>query len=237
MAALPPLQLDDYGKHHVLTRLLRAVRPDCWSTQQQQQQQRALPARPYEVDVRTQTGSISGRFVFSSSARLSTDTGSISAALIPVVIPEHGPLAESYDSNPGNSSSTPVSIETVTGTGSQQINMHAPVFPAASDASSTSTRAGKPAARASHVVGETGSLHIRYPPQWAGTVHAHSEQQQGAICLDGKGLVVSKDGQGSADGHKDPVEDDGAYAWWGGRGDMAVSLEVDGSGSIMFAVG
>lgn len=180
---------------------------------------RPLPARPYEIDIHTEHGSIAGRFIFTSSLSLVADHGSISASLAPVVYP---------------GSTTNASINTVTGSGSQHIRITEPVI-LHSGTGSTMIEDASPTA--SHISQEVGSLQISYPRSWAGKIDAHAEE--GAICLEGRGLVVHKDGQGRADGKKEPSSsnDGDAPNWWGGKGDMDVFAESAGRGSIMFVVG
>lgn len=182
----------------------------------------ALPPRPYEIYIHSDTGSITGRFVF-SSASISTVRGSISALLVPI----------RYDTD----SEKQPSLHTSTEQGSQNIRFAEPIIvpAAASEKEETATvnlnYHNTP--QATHTSTQ-GSINIHYPEHWAGEVHAKSSD--GRICLDGKGLRVNKSGDGYADGFKEAEDGDEGYAWWGGRGDMNVSLATR-DGSIVFFVG
>lgn len=186
-----------------------------------------LPLRPYIVDIETGSGSITGRFIFSRSINLSTGSGSIAASLIPLVYRDE------------TTSSQNVSIQTQTGAGSQKISLTEPIFLGSSTGSEfvdpnlypsgpDSDSPNSLSARASHKT-EMGSMHISYPKQWGGNVHAESE---GSILLRGKGLDVKK-GEGGVDGRKEAEEPESGK-WWGGN--MNVSLGSE-EGSILFFVG
>lgn len=193
---------------------------------------RSLPPRPYEIDIHTEFGSISARVLFASSATLVSETGSLSAVLTPVVYP--GLPAEN------------ISIYTVTGR-SQSVRLTSPlVLSSDNDDEEGLAKPDGPSGAGNVVLGAVGaaqaptathiaarersaSLHVSYPDSWAGEVNAHAAD--GAICLEGKGLVVYKDGKGHATGNRDPVQN----GWWGADGNMFVSLEAAESGSIMFA--
>ncbi|KAF7174265.1 hypothetical protein CNMCM5623_006837 [Aspergillus felis] len=77
-----------------------------------------LPARPYELDIQTETGPIAGRMVFSRSARLVSAGGDITAMLIPVI----GDVVE--DCTRGMRRN--VSIVTETGAGEQRVHVTQP---------------------------------------------------------------------------------------------------------------
>jgi hypothetical protein len=174
-----------------------------------------LPFRPYELEVKTELGSISGRFIFSTSAHIETQSGSISAMFIPVV-------SSDFPSN--------TTLTTRTVTGSQSISLIEP-YAILSDSETMFQQSGY--ATSSHT-SASGSINIAYPRSWAGTVQATA--QAGSICLDGHGLEVTKDGQGHAAAVKRPAEDSEVPEWWGSRGNMNVSLESSESGSINFHV-
>ncbi|RJE26444.1 hypothetical protein PHISCL_01245 [Aspergillus sclerotialis] len=187
-----------------------------------------LPSRPYIIDIETQSGSIAGRFLFSRSINLSTNGGSITANLIPLV----------YSNETIHSQN--VSIQTQTKAGSQQVCLTEPIFIGNSAGSGFVDRNLYPPVpesdtssflypRSSHT-SKMGSMHISYPKQWAGNVHAESE---GSIFLGGQGLEV-KEGDGTVDGRKEAEDGPESGKWWGGK--MDVSLTSEG-GSILFFVG
>lgn len=179
----------------------------------------SLPPRPYEVEIRTGTGSINGVFVFSSSASLSTERGFINAEFVPV----------SYHEAEGQSPS----LSTASTHGSQNIKLtNAIVF--REDAHHSKEQPLSAIPTASHTT-RHGSINIHYPANWAGKVHARTSPH-GSSCFNGKGLQVNKDGDGNAWAVKQPGDSD-EYDWWGGRGNMNVSLEATETGSISFYVG
>jgi hypothetical protein len=196
-----------------------------------------LPVRPYELYIKSHTGSIHGYLIYSSYASIETDRGSIDLSLTPIV----------YSNLPSNTT-----LITESKVGSQHIRLLEPIFllsPSSSassslySSSSTSDDLGLPTAQ--HIT-TTGSLSVSYPPTWAGSVYASAggegegAQGTGAICLDGQGLKVQKDGQGHGWGRKEPKEDnrddDGNNdpVWWGSTGKMEVNLTTHQTGSINF---
>lgn len=181
----------------------------------------AIHYRPYEVVIKTDSGSVSGKLIFSSSAHVETRTGSISTSLIPVV------------SSSGGSSSGNTTLFTSTHSGSQNVVLAKPFRVAPSADTGSSQGVSAVPATSAHV-SDIGHINVVYPNSWAGTVDAVSHG--GSICLDGPGLEVSKNGQGHASGVKYADEDSEGPEWWGSRGDMDVSLEAKGSGSINFFV-
>ena len=172
----------------------------------------SLPRRPYQVEIQTQSGSISGVFPFSSSASLSTDEGSINAVLAPVIGREEDD----------------VTISTTTSHGSQNIRLAEPVI------SHDVNERLSFIPTASHTSTD-GSLNLHYPRHWAGNVHAWTGPS-GVSCLNGRGLRVVKSGDGNAWAIKKP-DDSPEYYWWGGRGGMNVSLAAVEDGAISFFVG
>lgn len=170
-----------------------------------------LPLRPYEIEIETDSGTISGRFIVSTSVHLSTKSGSINANLIPIV----SDLEQS------------VSILTQTTSGSQQIHLTNPVYLYSSQrdgSRSSATRA--PAAHFSH---GGGSMQIRYPSDWIGIVRA--PPGSGSTSLVGQGMNVVRREDGSVEGC---INGNGRGDWWGASG-MDVSL--GSRGAAMFLVG
>lgn len=167
-----------------------------------------LPLRPYEIEIESDSGTISGRFIVSTSVHLSTKSGSINTTLIPI--------ASDTVQN--------VSILTQTTSGSQQIHLTDPVYMYSSrrDGSSSTTRA--PAAHFSH---GGGSMQIRYPADWTGVVRA--PPGSGSVSLVGQGMNVVWREDGSVEGCIS-----GRGDWWGASG-MDVSL--GSRGAAMFYVG
>lgn len=177
-----------------------------------------IPYRPYEVEIRTQSGSIGGQFIFTTSASLKTQSGHIAASLVPVISPDDVVHA---------------TLTTETGSGAQVITVGEPIVIAASD-KTYPTGTGEISTSSSSHTSQSGSLQILYPHSWAGHVEAFS--QSGWIGLRGDGLEVTKEAQGHAVGVKNPDSDNKKHEWWGSRGDMDVVIESTVSGSIHFQV-
>ena len=190
-------------------------------TEKKQLNMRDLPARRYEIDIETQSGTISGRFIFSTFAHLSTASGEIDATLFPVY---------------SDGSNQNVSLVTQSITGSQQIHLTEPVhienppYLSRSKISSSSSSSSSSPAQAKHISHGGASMQITYPPQWSGIVH--TKPDSGSISLTGQGLKVIQAEDGSVQGSKEGVD---GVKWWGRRGDMDVSL--DSRGAVMFTVG
>jgi len=181
-----------------------------------------VPARPYEIEIRTQTGSISARVIFSTHARIESTAGSITAALTPVVYA-------------GSASNKDISIYTRTIAGSQHVQITEPhIIKSPNDCLYQEAFMRSPTSSHNAV---TGSMHIIYPRSWAGRVRGST--LVGSVQLQGDGLQVIRDRSDShVTGIKKPDEDGGRgpNKWWGSRGDMNVSLAVKGAGSISFVV-
>ncbi|CAL5867413.1 uncharacterized protein PFLUO_LOCUS1632 [Penicillium psychrofluorescens] len=181
------------------------------------------PPREYEIDVETRSGSIAGRFLFSTSLRLvagatADESGSISALLIPLVL--DGEKEEAHSTaRLGN-----ISILTRTGTGDQSIRITEPVVLGGS--SHHGLKSSEPAV-ASHLSGK-GSMQLGYPLSWAGTVHARTGRmtEQG-ISLEGNGVKVLERVDEAVKGRRvlgrEPGEAEST--WWGAQGDMDVSAQ------------
>jgi len=176
-----------------------------------------FPARPYEVEIRTQAGSISGRVIFTTHARIESKAGSITASLTPVVYA-------------GSSSNNNINTRTLAG--SQHIQITEPhIIRSPNDCLSKETLVRSATSSHSAI---TGGMFVTYPRSWAGRVQASS--WVGHVRLEGDGLEVTRDGNGQLTGIKTPSEDGGrgSHKWWGSRGDMNVSLAVTGAGAIHF---
>lgn len=180
--------------------------------------------RPYELDVETISGSISGQFFFSTLARLSSESGGISVRLLPIVR-----LINLRDVDGGedeNSIQNNALMTTWTGSGSQDVRLMDPCF-VDFPANTTGAKSwvwGKPALV--HHDTHEGTLNINYPQAWTGNAHARAES--GNIAFDGRGLEIIRNGDGSVDGFKC----EGQKEW----GNMNVFLGSE-AGAIIFHVG
>ncbi|CRG85826.1 hypothetical protein PISL3812_02836 [Talaromyces islandicus] len=207
---------------------IKAFKRSCKKHKKQQQGHKldktttadAIQYRPYEIVIKTNSGSVSGKLIFSSSAHVESQTGTISASLIPIV--------SSRASSFGNTT-----LFTSTHSGSQNVVLANPFRVASSAADGSGEGVSLGHATSTHV-SDVGHIDVVYPNSWAGTVEASTHA--GSICMDGPGLEVSKDGQGHASGVKYADEDSEGPEWWGSRGDMDVSLKAKASGSINFVV-
>lgn len=172
--------------------------------------------RPYEVEIYTETGSISGNFIFTTKAHLQSESGSISASFTLVV-------SSSYDENTVNA----VSLETKTTTGSRNISLTEPLV-----IDSPSLKNIKNHSVFSSHTSISGSIDIEYPQSWASNVTMRSSV--GLIAMDGDGLEVTDiayDYTTEFKNHRDEKQ----RGWWGSRGDMDVQQSSQ-SGPISFHV-
>ncbi|EEP77207.1 predicted protein [Uncinocarpus reesii 1704] len=189
----------------------------------------ALHPRPYEVEIATHSGSIAASIAFSTSVKLSSTSGAIDAHLTPLVFPG----AAFLDTHSDN-----ISITTVTRSGSANVVLNDPLIYPRLAPSGRQTRAQHrgPGAIAVHEARGSGSLRVRYPPSWAGRVHAASIRAN-RVSLGGKGVRVVGRGSRAVDGVKEPdAELPRQKQWWGSRGDMHVDLRAR-TGAVMFRVG
>ncbi|RLL94821.1 hypothetical protein CFD26_100008, partial [Aspergillus turcosus] len=125
---------------------------------------KTLPARPYDLDIQTETGPIAGRMIFSRSARLVSGGGDITAMLIPVVV---GPVPGVDENCTTEMTGRNVSIETETESGEQRVHVTQP-FVLGSEAGGAAE--GFHCVSGSHVAGD-GAMEVAYPAAWAGSVH------------------------------------------------------------------
>lgn len=194
-----------------------------------------LPFRPYELEIETASGSVSGRYIFSTFASIRTGSGSISAQLVPIV-------SVGSDALGGERS---ISLATTTSSGSTDLHLTEPYLINSTGAKDKSLppklHRDRPystdvSVTSSHTSTGSGSLRISYPQSWAGHVLA-SSAGHGSVWMGGHNLEVQKQGPQWAAGVKEPEQGPNDRNWWGGDGDMSVSVKGEGSGSIQFWVG
>lgn len=149
---------------------------------------KTLPARPYDLDIQTETGPIAGRMVFSRSARLVSGGGDITAMLIPVVV---GPVPGIDENRTTEMMGRNVSIETETESGEQRVHVTQP-FILGSEAGAEEFHC----VSGNHVAGD-GPMEVAYPAAWAGSVHVRTEG--GSVRLEGEGVEVVESGEGMVD--------------------------------------
>lgn len=157
-----------------------------------------LQFRPYELDIETTSGSISGQFFFSTSARLSSESGSISARFLPVVRLMNSRKVDCKEEDYFVADTA--LLTTWTGSGSQNVYLTSPRFvPFSSETlEANSSITGKPALL--HHDTQRGNLNINYPSAWTGNAHAQTES--GNIAFGGNGLEIISNEDGSVDGFK-----------------------------------
>ncbi|EEH39634.1 hypothetical protein PAAG_01823 [Paracoccidioides lutzii Pb01] len=218
-----------------------------------------LTPRPYEVEIHTASGSISGQVAFSNLLKISTISGSISANLIPIVFieeeeekPPRDPHDPYHPPNDGGDDRGPqhranVSIFTSTETGSTHLSLLEPFFPPppeGEDEKSASTSGPPEKGRwapqsitAHHIARGSGSVAVVYPPSWAGRVHA-ATSGKGRVSIGGEGVLVRGGNKTVADGVRYPdPEAEWDALWWGASGKMNVTVTSDGGIVDFFARG
>jgi hypothetical protein len=139
-----------------------------------------VPARNYETRVRTSSGSISGAFLFSSTADLVSDSGSIRAEVL------YAPLNSSSSSSTPSSSSRPSinELRTVSHSGAKEIrvslvNRHSWEW---KDARLRSMHGGGD--------GASGSVAVWYQGGWEGRIEAETS---GSVRVGGDDVVIDRE--------------------------------------------
>lgn len=182
--------------------------------------------RPYEIDVETESGSISGQLIFLISAHFSSKSGGISASLVPIIrLAEHGSVSD--DGN-NNTQAENASLVTSTNSGCQDIHLTDPCF--VNPPPPARFRHEDPDLHLIHAQGRHfthyGGLNIAYPQAWAG--HAHAHTGSGSIHFGGRNLNVTMNEDGFVDGFKR----EGQQEWE----EINVFFQ-SGAGAIFFYVG
>ncbi|KAK2780616.1 hypothetical protein FQN53_001090 [Emmonsiellopsis sp. PD_33] len=212
----------------------------------------ALAPRPYEIEIHTSSGSISGQLAFSNRVHISTISGSISANLVPLIFTHPGD-DDGDDDDDGDYNDLPlsnISIITSTKTGSTQVSLAEPYFPPPLPPPGGPRRAlngddkdgrgrkpsypTRPSITAKHIAAGTGSLHVTYPPSWAGRIQAASTGTgKGHVLVGGEGVLVrSTANETAVEGRRYPDEEERAE-WWGATGEMNVTVASEG-GQVNF---
>ncbi|KAK2812621.1 hypothetical protein FQN50_001266 [Emmonsiellopsis sp. PD_5] len=221
----------------------------------------ALAPRPYEIEIHTSSGSISGQLAFSNRVHISTISGSISANLVPLIFTYPGDDDDDDDDRDDDGDYNDrlplsnISIITSTKTGSTQVSLAEPYFPPPpppggprrslnrhnSPGDNDKDGRGRkpnyparPSITAKHIAAGTGSLHVTYPPSWAGRIHAASTGKgKGHVLVGGDGVLVrSTANETAVEGRRYPDEEERAE-WWGATGEMNVTVASEG-GQVNF---
>jgi hypothetical protein len=158
----------------------------------------AARSRVVRTEISTHAGSVSGDVIHGNggSTTLSTQAGSVSVTVYTVGVSDQDPASS-------------MSVSTVHG--SQNIKVIAPL---------TSTEAVR-AIEASYQVRGSGSMNIKYPNAWEGTVHAKAHGT-GSINAWGRGLEVHKEGRNEL------------YGYRGMKEGRRIEMLEQGAGSISF---
>jgi hypothetical protein len=151
---------------------------------------KTLPARPYDLDIQTETGPIAGRMVFSRSARLVSAGGNITAMLIPITVI---PGLDENSTTEMQMTGRNMSIMTETEAGEQRVHVTQPFI--------LGSKVSAPVeafhcVSGNHVAG-SGAMEVAYPAAWAGSVHVRTEG--GSVRLEGEGVEVVESGEGMVD--------------------------------------
>lgn len=180
----------------------------------------ATQYRAIHATIETSSGSVNAHLVLTSKSETSIVTSSGSIHLR-IVTAGSGPATlsklEQEDSRLRATKDLGSILKTASRSGSQNINV-------ATGFGDTSSGAIISACRADYGIRGSGSLHVNYPREWIGLVHA-SSGGSGSINVRGSGLEYDKRGNGET------------WAWRGvdePEIDDAVELRIDGSGSISF---
>src|SRR5204862_7746201 len=110
-----------------------------------------LPPRHHQVDVQSTSGSITGSYVFSTSANILSQSGSIRARLVPIVLSNTGSLDPTHRT---------ISVTTSSHSGSTHLEITEPCFLSRkkADKGSPINNPLDVVATASHIVHGSGSM-------------------------------------------------------------------------------
>jgi hypothetical protein len=156
------------------------------------------PPRQYKVHVQSESGSIQGRFIHGEATHIRTRSGSLHADLIAYA-------AYNY----------PSELTTETASGRQDIKV---ILPYVSHDKPPLQRLD-----ANHI-SESGSLDVRYPPSWEGTVKVVS--RSGRVSVAGEGLRIINEGRSGSEKFIEAKRGDGD----------STTLCRTRSGSVSFSV-
>jgi hypothetical protein len=175
----------------------------------------AIPARDYGTHVQTSSGSITGSYLFSSSADLVSSSGSILAGVL------YAPSASSSSSSNNLQRQPPINnLKTSSQSGATEIYV--------SRVGGSSGKDGSLRGVHGTSDGASGSVRARYPAEWEGKIEV--ENSLGSVRVGGEGVVV--DGERREGGKKR------VRAHKGEDGGSSNSIEArSGSGSIEVLVG
>ncbi|KZF23539.1 hypothetical protein L228DRAFT_118391 [Xylona heveae TC161] len=138
-----------------------------------------VPARNYTVHAESISGSVSGTFFHGEYTSLKSKSGHVEASLLPVIVTE------------GKKSF----LRTQTVSGSTEIDIHDPLYllpdsdTTTNDVSDVSDDDDKGKFNGEHAT-VSGSLKLRYPGEWEGTITGSSTS--GSLDVRGKGVEVQK---------------------------------------------
>lgn len=185
-----------------------------------------IPARDYQTLIQTSSGSIEGTILFSSTAELTSNSGSIRAEML------YAPLSSSpAPSIPANT------LKTSTHSGLTEIHL----TQVHSSNKDLPTKLKPASLRSSHGIdSSSGSIKVRYPAEWEGGIKAESG---GRVKVGGEGVVVDREervgGRARVRAHKGMGEG-GENGGGGGSGDWGSGNVVEarsGSGGVEVFVG
>ena len=152
--------------------------------------------REYKTDVSTQSGSIRGTFLLGATARFTSSSGTIDAAVTP------------YDSQASSA------LYTHSSSGGTRVEVYS--------AYKNGGKAFK-GLRSEHVSAGSGMVDVRYPSEWEGRINAAASS--GSISIKGEGVVVDEAGKyggGHVKAHKG--ESDSSIEARSQSGSVSVSI-------------
>ncbi|KAK2765554.1 hypothetical protein FQN54_008408 [Arachnomyces sp. PD_36] len=191
-----------------------------------------LQYRPYELDIETASGSVSGRYIFSAAASIRTQSGSINVLLVPIV---------SVDLNSPGSCAADISLLTSSGSGRTELHMTEPYF--AQTLTNTRENGLSPnahhdrscskdfSATSSHTSTGPEPLRISYPQSWAGNISALGLNRASARTGYHDDTSLSHGDNSdkvSVSYRQEPGIHPSSETWWGGEGIMAVTVRSEG---------
>ncbi|KAF1816553.1 hypothetical protein P152DRAFT_446195 [Eremomyces bilateralis CBS 781.70] len=140
-----------------------------------------IPNRDYAVNVHSNVGSISGYYFFGSTARFTTQSGSISTTLLPVLPPS----SQAHEAD--------MELKTWTKSGHQNAHLANPIALSSNGEHSPVEKWRN--IRSKHET-LTGSISLHYPSSWEGTLKATTTFGSVQVLGDGIRIIDQEDGIG-----------------------------------------
>jgi len=142
-----------------------------------------LPARDYVTDIQAHSASISGTYIHGSESVLRTQSGSITASVLPF------PVA-----NSGDEEEKPSTLTTESRSGHTSMQLLSPYSHSFLDISADKEASRSISKMSSTHTTQSGGLTLSFPPEWEGEIRG--EARTGSVNLRGEGVQIIHRGHG-----------------------------------------